>query len=145
MGEANAVLATQAAALGGLVRALQSAVQRVALYADDHPSVQESLRATWDELRSFHKHHLWLREHHMDYPFWVTLETLAICNAACDFCAYPTMERKVATICCLQNAGDVPPLRLVVGMVPVVVRKLKRADFLRPSVPRRGLSVRARD
>jgi hypothetical protein len=30
----------------------------------------------------------------MDFPTEVTIETQAICNAACTFCTYPTMERK---------------------------------------------------
>jgi sulfatase maturation enzyme AslB (radical SAM superfamily) len=30
----------------------------------------------------------------MDYPFEVSLETQALCNAACTFCPYPTIERK---------------------------------------------------
>jgi sulfatase maturation enzyme AslB (radical SAM superfamily) len=28
-----------------------------------------------------------------DYPLFVVLETLALCNAKCGFCPYPTMER----------------------------------------------------
>ena len=31
---------------------------------------------------------------YMDFPMEVHIETLAICNAACTFCPYPTMERK---------------------------------------------------
>ncbi|MEM9083357.1 MAG: radical SAM protein [Planctomycetota bacterium] len=31
---------------------------------------------------------------YMDYPMAVHFETLARCNAACDFCPYPTLERK---------------------------------------------------
>ncbi|MBI4190181.1 MAG: radical SAM protein [Betaproteobacteria bacterium] len=30
----------------------------------------------------------------LDYPAIVHLETLAVCNAACSFCPYPTLERK---------------------------------------------------
>jgi radical SAM protein with 4Fe4S-binding SPASM domain len=30
----------------------------------------------------------------MDYPMEVTLETMALCNARCTFCPYPTIERK---------------------------------------------------
>ena len=30
----------------------------------------------------------------LDYPALVHLETIASCNAACDFCPYPTLERK---------------------------------------------------
>lgn len=35
-----------------------------------------------------------LREHYMDQPHEVSLETLSLCNAACTFCPYPTLERK---------------------------------------------------
>src|SRR5258708_7756934 len=34
------------------------------------------------------------RSPYMDYPSHVHLETLAICNAACTFCPYPTLERQ---------------------------------------------------
>lgn len=35
-----------------------------------------------------------LREHYLDQPHEISLETLALCNAACTFCPYPTLERK---------------------------------------------------
>lgn len=31
---------------------------------------------------------------YMDQPYEVSIETLAMCNAACTFCPYPTLERK---------------------------------------------------
>ena len=31
---------------------------------------------------------------YLDFPFTISLETLSLCNAACDFCPYPTLERK---------------------------------------------------
>lgn len=31
---------------------------------------------------------------YVDYPMTVSIETFAYCNAACDFCPYPTMDRK---------------------------------------------------
>jgi radical SAM protein with 4Fe4S-binding SPASM domain len=34
------------------------------------------------------------RQLHLDWPAFVHLETIALCNAACSFCPYPTMERK---------------------------------------------------
>jgi hypothetical protein len=34
------------------------------------------------------------RSKYMDFPTEVVIETQAICNAACTFCTYPTMERK---------------------------------------------------
>lgn len=33
------------------------------------------------------------RARYLDQPFEVAIETLALCNAACDFCPYPTLER----------------------------------------------------
>ena len=35
-----------------------------------------------------------LREHCVEYPNEVSVETMALCNARCTFCPYPTMERK---------------------------------------------------
>lgn len=35
-----------------------------------------------------------LREHYLDQPNEISLETLALCNARCTFCPYPTMERQ---------------------------------------------------
>lgn len=51
----------------------------------------------------------------MDYPAHVHMETLAVCNAACVMCPYPTMERKgtkmpdelIAKI--VDDLRDVPP------------------------------------
>jgi hypothetical protein len=37
-----------------------------------------------------------LRDRYLDQPNEVSLETLALCNAACTFCPYPTLERKGA-------------------------------------------------
>jgi len=42
---------------------------------------------TLDHLRGLHRDYL-------EQPFEVSLETLALCNAACTFCPYPTLERK---------------------------------------------------
>lgn len=35
-----------------------------------------------------------LRDNYLDQPHEVSLETLALCNAACTFCPYPTLERQ---------------------------------------------------
>lgn len=35
-----------------------------------------------------------LRENYLDQPKEVSMETLALCNAACTFCPYPTIARK---------------------------------------------------
>lgn len=34
------------------------------------------------------------RSRYMNYPMEISFETQAVCNAACTFCPYPTMERK---------------------------------------------------
>ena len=36
----------------------------------------------------------YLSKHYMDQPAEVGLETISLCNAACTFCPYPTLERK---------------------------------------------------
>ena len=39
----------------------------------------------------------YLRKHaYLDWPAIVHMETIAVCNAACDFCPYPQLERKGA-------------------------------------------------
>ena len=38
-------------------------------------------------------HYAELRQHYLDQPNEVSLETLAKCNAACSFCPYPTLDR----------------------------------------------------
>lgn len=35
-----------------------------------------------------------LRREYLEYPREISLETQALCNAACTFCPYPTLERK---------------------------------------------------
>lgn len=35
-----------------------------------------------------------MRASYLDYPIEVSIETLALCNARCTFCPYPTLERK---------------------------------------------------
>lgn len=35
-----------------------------------------------------------MREDFIDYPMEVSIETMALCNARCTFCPYPTIERK---------------------------------------------------
>lgn len=34
-----------------------------------------------------------LREHYLDWPYEISIETFAKCNAACTFCPYTTLER----------------------------------------------------
>jgi sulfatase maturation enzyme AslB (radical SAM superfamily) len=35
---------------------------------------------------------------YLDYPYQVSFETLALCNATCDFCPYPNLSRKGASM-----------------------------------------------
>lgn len=35
-----------------------------------------------------------LRESYLDFPIEVSIESLALCNARCTFCPYPTLDRK---------------------------------------------------
>lgn len=52
---------------------------------------------------------------YLEWPAIVHMETIAICNAACDFCPYPTLERKgermpdamIEKI--IRDLGDIPP------------------------------------
>jgi len=39
-------------------------------------------------------HFDYLRADYLDSPYEISLETLALCNAACTFCPYPTLDRK---------------------------------------------------
>lgn len=39
-----------------------------------------------------------LRQHYLDQPHEVSFETLAVCNAACVFCPYPSLERQGAEL-----------------------------------------------
>lgn len=40
-----------------------------------------------------------LRQRYATQPLEVSIETLALCNAACSFCPYPTLERKGTKLC----------------------------------------------
>jgi hypothetical protein len=56
-----------------------------------------------------------LRELYLDWPVFVHMETIALCNAACDFCPYPSLERKgermpdelIEKI--IRDLSDIPP------------------------------------
>lgn len=39
-----------------------------------------------------------LRQHYLTQPHEISFETLALCNAACSFCPYPTLKRKGAKL-----------------------------------------------
>jgi len=55
------------------------------------------------------------RRLHLDWPAFVHLETIALCNAACSFCPYPAMERKGERMPdaliekVIGELGDIPP------------------------------------
>ena len=52
---------------------------------------------TTEAINKYQDAFLWLKNsHYIDYPQIVSIETLASCNAACDFCPYPSLERKGA-------------------------------------------------
>jgi hypothetical protein len=40
------------------------------------------------------EHYQKLQRYYLDQPNEISLETIALCNAACTFCPYPTLERK---------------------------------------------------
>ena len=40
------------------------------------------------------EYHDKLQQHYLDQPNEISLETIALCNAACTFCPYPTITRK---------------------------------------------------
>jgi Radical SAM superfamily/Iron-sulfur cluster-binding domain len=52
---------------------------------------------------------------YLEWPAIVHMETIAICNAACDFCPYPTLERKGERMSdtliekIIRDLGDIPP------------------------------------
>lgn len=49
---------------------------------------------TSEALINYQSGFLYLKNNYIDYPQSISFETRALCNAACDFCPYPTMERK---------------------------------------------------
>ena len=66
-------------------------------------------------LRAYHSSSLGLRNSSsMDYPSHVHMETFAKCNAACNFCPYPGLERQGVRMPealihkILDDLGDVP-------------------------------------
>jgi MoaA/NifB/PqqE/SkfB family radical SAM enzyme len=69
----------------------------------------------------------YLRSHdYLEWPAMVHMETIAVCNAACDFCPYPTLERKgermpdamIEKI--IRDLGDIPP-RVTFQLAPYKV------------------------
>jgi len=52
---------------------------------------------------------------YLDWPAIVHMETIAVCNAACTFCPYPTLERKGERMSdamiekIIRDLGDIPP------------------------------------
>src|SRR5260221_3646867 len=55
---------------------------------------------------------------YMDYPYQICFETLSLCNATCEFCPYPSLSRKGASMSdelidkilsdCRSIPGDLP-------------------------------------
>ena len=106
-----------AASLGHLEHAIAAAPGRIeyhdyleaVLAANGHAAEAQQARARGDKARAFNARFGslpeniqqyqrsvdWLREsRYMDFPHEVSIETLAVCNAACVFCPYPDLERK---------------------------------------------------
>ena len=56
-----------------------------------------------------------LRATYLDWPAFVHMETIALCNAACDFCPYPSLERKGERMSdaliekVISDLADIPP------------------------------------
>lgn len=56
---------------------------------DARAHYEQKLNGYRDQISHHHANQRW-----RTYPFLATIETLAKCNAACEFCPYPTLERK---------------------------------------------------
>ena len=67
---------------------------RMALMAIEDLRIENSKSVNWNLLEFSIDFRFKKDSRYMDYPLEVTLETQAVCNAACTFCPYPTMERK---------------------------------------------------
>ncbi len=74
--------------LGAAVAAGDGESVRLLGLAIEHRGLPVGLRPAQMEIEAL-RHSVY-----MDYPREVNVETLAVCNAACTFCPYPTIERK---------------------------------------------------
>ena len=74
-----------------------------------------------------------LAKGYLDYPRLVHLETLAVCNAACEFCPYPTLERKGTRMPDALIEKIVDDLRAIPADLPFQLAPYKVSDpFLEP-------------
>lgn len=78
------------------------------------------------------------RSRYMDYPTEVTIETQAICNAACNFCPYPTMERQGDKMSDALIEKIINDLTAIPQEVPFTISPFKVSD---PFLDKRIFSV----
>jgi hypothetical protein len=70
------------------------------------------------------------RSAYMNFPIEVTIETQAICNAACTFCTYPTMERKGDKMSDELIDKIIQDLKLIPKELPFTISPFKVSDPL---------------
>ena len=78
------------------------------------------------------------RSPYMDYPLEVTIETQAICNAKCNFCPYPTMERQGDRMSDELIEKVINDLVLIPKSLPFMISPFKVSD---PFLDKRIFSV----
>lgn len=58
-------------------------------------ALPDDARPWTDQERAYAEHLRWLSSsRYVDFPYQIGIESRAVCNARCDFCAYPTMKRR---------------------------------------------------
>lgn len=78
------------------------------------------------------------RSPYMDFPTEVTIETQAICNAACTFCTYPTMERKGDKMSDEMIDKIIQDLKEIPSSLPFTISPFKVSD---PFLDKRIFSI----
>jgi MoaA/NifB/PqqE/SkfB family radical SAM enzyme len=78
------------------------------------------------------------RSKYMEFPNEVTIETQAICNAACTFCVYPTMERKGDRMSNELIDKIIQDLKLIPKDIPFTISPFKVSD---PFLDKRIFSI----
>jgi hypothetical protein len=75
----------------------------------------------------------WMRSTYLDWPALVHMETIAVCNAACDFCPYPHLERKGERMPDALIEKIIDDLAAIPRDVPFQINPYKVSDpFLEP-------------
>jgi hypothetical protein len=62
---------------------------------------------------------------YLNYPYQVSFETLALCNATCDFCPYPGLSRKGATMSDALIAKIIEECRAIPSDLPIQIVPLR--------------------